>query len=77
MSTSNPYFSLARRFSPADQFDEKLYQQTICYAGWFGTHYTKHDVWQKAARDYMDVPERDDLRYAVEQAWYVENGRRG
>lgn len=76
MSTSNPYFSLARRFSPAAQFDEKLYQQIVCYADFLDKELFDTNVWERRAAERMQSLGRGDIRRAVTLAWERENARR-
>lgn len=76
MSTSNPYFSIARRFSPAAQFDEKLYRQIVLYADFLNKPYSQLNVWEHKAWNYMDRLGCSDIRRAVTLAWEREQSRR-
>ena len=79
MSTSIPYFSIAKQYSPANgKFDERLYQRIVCYAdfltkGWWPQAL---NPWEREAWKYMEAHGRSDLRRAVEKAWETEMARR-
>jgi hypothetical protein len=77
VASSNPYFSIAKQYSPAaGKFDERLYRTIVCYVDFLYKQFWQLNVWEREAWKYMESPGCRDLRRAVEKAWCEENERR-